>query len=258
MKKIFKIFTLIMFVGLFAFAVTSCNKKAEDDTPTNDNTNTNVKTGYVISLDDQVNDNNVVATAEYVKVVSGVASKQTIEYGKEYDKNLKITFSVTNNTTDQLRISAYINDSKLKSYLIAANGSGKLNDLELEDDMVLKIEKANDAVATTIYISVDPYSEYSTDGVNAVHAYDPTTKNRFDFADGDQIEIGQTIKAYLWNTATKVRFYVTNGDKIEKSQVYEIMTEEEAAPMTGQGHGDEGKVEFIVEGPVCVTLRIVE
>ena len=46
--------------------------------------------------------------------------------------------------------------------------------------------------------------------------------------------------------------------KIEKNQVYEIMTEEEAAPMTGQGHGDEGKVEFIVEGPVCVTLRIVE
>ena len=256
MKKIFKIFTLIMLTAVFAFAVTSCNKKAEDDTPTNDNIN--VKTGYVISLYDQVNDNNVVATAEYVKVVSGVASKQTIEYGKEYDKNLKITFSVTNNTTDQLRISAYINDSKLKSYLIAANGSGKLSDLELEDDMVLKIEKANDAVATTIYISVDPYSEYSTDGVNAVHAYYPTTKNRFDFVDGDQIEIGQKIEAYLWNTATKVLFYVTNGDKIEKNQVYEIMTEEEAAPMTGQGHGDDGKVEFIVEGPVCVTLRIVE
>ena len=255
MKKIFKIFTLIMFAGVFAFAFTSCNKKSEDDTPVDDNTN--VKTGYVVSLDDQANDNNVVATAEYVKVVSGVASKQTIEYGKEYDKNLKITFSVTNNTTDQLRISAYINDSKLKSYLIAANGSGKLSDLELEDDMVLKIEKANDAVATTISINVDQ-SGNTSEGVNAVHAYDPTTKNRFDFADGDQIEIGQTIKAYLWNTATKVRFYVTNGDKIEKSQVYEIMTEEEAAPMTGQGHGDEGKVEFIVEGPVCVTLSIVE
>ena len=40
MKKIFKIFTLIMLTAVFAFAVTSCNKKAEDDTPTNDNTNT--------------------------------------------------------------------------------------------------------------------------------------------------------------------------------------------------------------------------
>lgn len=61
-KKIFKIFTLIMFAGVFAFAVTSCNKKSEDDTPVDDKTN--IRTGYVISLDDQVNDNNVVAPAE--------------------------------------------------------------------------------------------------------------------------------------------------------------------------------------------------
>ena len=45
------------------FAVTSCNKKTEDDTPVNDKTN--IRTGYVISLDDQVNDNNVVAPAEH-------------------------------------------------------------------------------------------------------------------------------------------------------------------------------------------------
>ena len=271
MKKLFRTAFVFLLAFVSIFTIAACGSKKTDPT-TKDNTSSEKDTtkggdtptptgdNFTVTLEGEKT--GVTVNTSYVDIVDGTPTPVTVEYGKAYPKDTVLYVQVINNTTDQIRISAFIGNSKLDSYLVEGldiddnPGYGGLFNLPLKGDMKIKVEVANDAIADNLNLTVDESGDTTTE-INTIHVYKPDTLDKNDLENGAQIEVGQKLKVIVWNVATDVHVTIYNDEDTVVDKVFAKLTDEQIGP-NGKGHGDEGIIEFTVNGTVTVYMEVYE
>jgi len=272
MKKILKSAFVFMLAFVSIITIAACGSKKTSTTKRNTTKNNNTTTDKITTKggDTPTGDNftvtlegekeGVTVNTSYVDIVDGTPTPVIVEYGKAYPKDKVLYVQVINNTTDQIRISAFIGNSKLDSYLVEGldiddnPGYGGLFDLPLKGDIKIKVEVANDAIADNLNLTVDESGDTTTE-INTIHVYKPDTLDKNDLENGAQIEVGQELKVIVWNVATDVHVTIYNDEDTIVDKVFAKLTDEQIGP-DGRGHGDEGIFEFTVKGTVTVDMEV--
>ncbi len=267
MKKLFRTAFVFLLAFVSIFTIAACGSKKTDPT-TKDNTSsekdtdkpTPVGDNFTVTLEGEKS--GVTVETFYLEIVDGTPKSTVVEYGKAYPKETLLYVRVENTTVDQVRISAFIGNSKLDSYLIEGIDAeedtkyGGLTNLPLNGNMTLKLEVANDAVATSLSLGIDESGDTSTE-INSIHVYKPDTLYMDDLTDGAQIEVGQKLKVIVWNVATAVKVTITNNGSEVCNKVFDKLTDEQIGP-DGNGHDEDGIFEFTVNGTVAVDMEVYE
>lgn len=262
MKKFIKAFCIGVVALLTCFTITACGgkkNKTKENTTTENTTTEEKKTTpdvvtYSIVKQGEIDGVNVKVTYAYTN--NGVTKNKDVDFTKKYDKNTKIKVEVENNSTKRVKISALLGATSAGSVFINANSSDVLEEIILTNNLLIKLEDATTNITASLSLTQDNSADTSTE-TNIVHLYKTSDSSKTDLVNTSSLTLDEEVTVYVWNAASAVHLKVVNGSTTVVDKDYEKLTDEQADPLTGEGHGANEKYTFNVKGDVIVTMTVL-
>ena len=262
MKKFIKAFCIGVVALLTCFTITACGgkkNKTKENTTTENTTTEEKKTTadvvtYSIVKQGEIDGVNVKVTYAYTN--NGVTKNKDVDFTKKYDKNTKIKVEVENNSTKRVKISALLGATSAGSVFINANSSDVLEEIILTNNLIIKLEDATTNITASLSLTQDNSADTSTE-TNIVHLFKTSDSSKTDLVNTSSLTLDEEVTVYVWNAASAVHLKVVNGSTTVVDKDYEKLTDQQADPLTGEGHGAKEKYTFNVKGDVIVTMTVL-
>jgi len=250
MNKLLKKVGLLSIAFLAALGISACGKK-KSTTDKNPSTRETGQYFKVTKGDKQIS--GVTVKVYEVKDVDGIPTKEEItDLSKDILKGTKLYFKITNNSTVDVKVS--LSGATTKSTNVLKNEDGEIAGVELTGNIIINVEDATSIQYSTLTIDVDTSKDVEDEAYNSVHVYYPVGDTS-DLASGADIEVGDTLKVYVWNAASDVNLKITNNGVVEVNKDYKKLTDEQMGP-GGKGHNEF--FTFEINGDVTVELTCIE
>lgn len=267
MKKFIKAFCFSVVALLTCFTITACGgkkNKTKENTTTENKTTENTTAGekkttpdvvtYSISRQGEID--GVTVKVKYVTTTNGVTKEKDVDFTKKYDKNTIIKVEVENNSTKRVKISALLGTTSAGSVFVNAKSNDVLDDITLTNNLIVKLDDATTNTTSSLSLTQDNSADTSTE-FNTVHLYKTSDTSKTDLVNGANLVLDEELNVFVWNVASAVHLKVVNGSTTVVDKDYEKLTDEQANPITGEGHGANELYTFNVKGDVIVTMTVL-
>jgi len=234
---VLSIFTVI---GITACKTKKTTRKTTKDSSTSGSTSgrqstlttkqtTRKKSSKPVGSKCKINVSNSISGVTITPKINGEA----IDLSKEYGAGSVLDIDIVNKANEMIRVTAFMSNLKYKSFWLDScyDSSdpeeikyGEIEDVELLDDLTIKVEKVDKDDVQYLALIEDEALDTET-LKNEVYIYEPGTWE-VPYQNGDQLVEGQKLTVVLNNRASDITILIRQAETVVKSQKYDKLETE--------------------------------